>query len=460
MSVDDRLFSRVNEALEIYDDVHDLNAKRDVFVNEYLFHGVCIHPVVPYNILAFRYDVKHFGANWREFKDLIYYSKVIDGQENCDQVREEDNLAKDYDNEVPDLWGFTVLSQFDSSFNIASLPTIQREVLAGIQIVHVHGLARTVDSWIVCGLFFLISAINDEGFFGPLRLYFSGLRLMAVSSVLIDHQQYAHLQEVIRPGLVAHTSIAAVAHSMINFLRYRGPTRVTGTRLLIFETYRILILPAFLANEVVQASLSGPGKPVMISGLRRVVNLLFSLQWHAHFRDMGDLGSSLVIYAIKVSSLEKEPIIVLATTHAHVGEVVLGVRFLKIYRRIDKYMLAMKYFSTFEWEFNNNKCMSLFNSLCENDKEIFYFDASKLNYKDYLLNTVNGVRKYIFKESDDTIPAGKGVEGSYLLKKSLSNQIVPWLQTLTTRPPPPSVTAKPALRIEQENTPADNSDQH
>nr|CAD7398554.1 unnamed protein product [Timema cristinae] len=194
-------------------------------------------------------------ANWRECKDFIYYSKVIDVQENCDQVREEDNLAEYYDNEVPDL-----------------------------------------------------------------------------------------------------------------------------------------------------ASLSDPGKPVMISGLRWVVNLLFSLQWHTHLREMEDLGSSLVIHAIKVSSLEKERIIVLATTRVHVGEVVL---ILKIYRKIDNYLLVVRYFSTFEWNFNNNKCMSLFNSLCENDKEIFYFDASKLNYKDYLLNTIDGIRRYIFKESDDTIPAGK-----------------------------------------------------
>nr|CAD7450386.1 unnamed protein product [Timema bartmani] len=67
--------------------------------------------------------------------------------------------------------------------------------------------------------------------------------------------------------------------------------------------------------------------------------------------------------------------------------------FLKMYRKIDKYILAMRYFSTFEWDFNNNKCMSLFNSLSENDKEIFFFDVSTLNYKDYILNSIKWRKK-------------------------------------------------------------------
>nr|CAD7398553.1 unnamed protein product [Timema cristinae] len=81
--------------------------------------------------------------------------------------------------------------------------------------------------------------------------------------------------------------------------------------------------------------------------------------------------------------------------------------FLKLYRKIDKYMLSMKYFTTFNWNFDNRKCMSLYQSLALEDKEIFYFDSNAYDWRDYLRSCINGLRIYLFKESPDTIPAGK-----------------------------------------------------
>nr|CAD7591462.1 unnamed protein product [Timema genevievae] len=80
---------------------------------------------------------------------------------------------------------------------------------------------------------------------------------------------------------------------------------------------------------------------------------------------------------------------------------------LKIYRKVDKYILSIKYFTRFNWNFDNMKCMSLYQSLSEEDKEIFYFDSNAYDWRDYLRNSLDGIRMYIFKESPDTIPAGK-----------------------------------------------------
>nr|CAD7446966.1 unnamed protein product [Timema bartmani] len=80
---------------------------------------------------------------------------------------------------------------------------------------------------------------------------------------------------------------------------------------------------------------------------------------------------------------------------------------INIYRKIDKYMIAMKYFTGFNWNFDNRNCMSLYQSLTPEDKEIFYFDSNSYDWRDYLRNSVDGARIYIFKESPDTIPAGK-----------------------------------------------------
>nr|CAD7433980.1 unnamed protein product [Timema monikensis] len=61
---------------------------RDV-IFEYLFHGVSIHPDVPYNILALRYGgertsilklTKYFRANWRECKDLVEDTRAAEAK--------------------------------------------------------------------------------------------------------------------------------------------------------------------------------------------------------------------------------------------------------------------------------------------------------------------------------------------------------------------------------------------
>nr|CAD7397172.1 unnamed protein product [Timema cristinae] len=80
---------------------------------------------------------------------------------------------------------------------------------------------------------------------------------------------------------------------------------------------------------------------------------------------------------------------------------------IKIYRKVDKYMNSMKYFTTFEWDFDNHKCLSLYNSLGETDQDIFYFNSNEIIWKDYFRGLIDGGRIHLFKESVDTIPEGK-----------------------------------------------------
>nr|CAD7199536.1 unnamed protein product [Timema douglasi] len=82
-------------------------------------------------------------------------------------------------------------------------------------------------------------------------------------------------------------------------------------------------------------------------------------------------------------------------------------RLIKIYRKIDKYMVSMKYFTSFNWNFDNRNSMSLYKSLTPEDQEIFYFDSNSYDWRDYLRNSIDGGRVHLFKESLDTIPAGK-----------------------------------------------------
>nr|CAD7199570.1 unnamed protein product [Timema douglasi] len=79
----------------------------------------------------------------------------------------------------------------------------------------------------------------------------------------------------------------------------------------------------------------------------------------------------------------------------------------KIYRKVDKHIHLLKYFSMYECNFDNQKCLSLYNSLGEKDKEIFYFNSNEIVWKDYLTRLVDGGRLYMLKESVDTIPEGK-----------------------------------------------------
>ncbi|XP_037947415.1 fatty acyl-CoA reductase wat-like [Teleopsis dalmanni] len=79
-------------------------------------------------------------------------------------------------------------------------------------------------------------------------------------------------------------------------------------------------------------------------------------------------------------------------------------RLLNTYKKIHKFMSVIEYFSLRQWDFQIENVRSLWESLCDRDKEIFFFDMTQLDWDLFLQQYFRGIRQYLLQDPLDTIP--------------------------------------------------------
>ncbi|XP_026740164.1 fatty acyl-CoA reductase wat-like [Trichoplusia ni] len=72
--------------------------------------------------------------------------------------------------------------------------------------------------------------------------------------------------------------------------------------------------------------------------------------------------------------------------------------FTKIYRKVYKSSLALSYFTTHTWVFDDANADKLYLSLTPNDKLIFNFDTTNIDQMEYVTLWCVGIRKYLIKD--------------------------------------------------------------
>ncbi|KAF9408183.1 hypothetical protein HW555_012040 [Spodoptera exigua] len=82
-------------------------------------------------------------------------------------------------------------------------------------------------------------------------------------------------------------------------------------------------------------------------------------------------------------------------------------KMLKVYRKIHKFSSVLSYFCTREIKFCNSRTRELWEKTSEADKKIYPFSMSDLNWEEYFRDYLAGIRRYLFKESDDTLPQAR-----------------------------------------------------
>ncbi|KAF6206839.1 hypothetical protein GE061_018075, partial [Apolygus lucorum] len=80
---------------------------------------------------------------------------------------------------------------------------------------------------------------------------------------------------------------------------------------------------------------------------------------------------------------------------------------LKIYQRIHKFLDVIAYFLTQHWDFDTSNLQSLLNGLNSTDRQMFDFDMKKVDWDEFVVANSLGIRKFILKEDESNIPAGK-----------------------------------------------------
>lgn len=82
-------------------------------------------------------------------------------------------------------------------------------------------------------------------------------------------------------------------------------------------------------------------------------------------------------------------------------------QFVSMVHRMERAAGFLQYFTTKEWTFQCKNLINLRNQQSPKDKEIFDFDVRPIEWTPYLENYVLGVRKYILKEDESTLPAAR-----------------------------------------------------
>ncbi|XP_065172746.1 fatty acyl-CoA reductase 1-like [Atheta coriaria] len=80
---------------------------------------------------------------------------------------------------------------------------------------------------------------------------------------------------------------------------------------------------------------------------------------------------------------------------------------LPIYRRIQKGFEILKFYNGKQWDFSNKESRTAIDSLNLYEKQKYNFHITKFDYKEYFRDCTLCARRYILKESDESIPRAR-----------------------------------------------------
>lgn len=79
----------------------------------------------------------------------------------------------------------------------------------------------------------------------------------------------------------------------------------------------------------------------------------------------------------------------------------------RLYGKVEKAVEALEYFTTRQWFFKCSNVIALRELMNEQEREMFFFDAHKIDWDDYWVNYVKGARKFVLKEDESTYPQAR-----------------------------------------------------
>ncbi|XP_068621731.1 fatty acyl-CoA reductase wat-like [Battus philenor] len=82
-------------------------------------------------------------------------------------------------------------------------------------------------------------------------------------------------------------------------------------------------------------------------------------------------------------------------------------KMLKVYSKIHKFSSVISYFCTREIKFCNRRTKELWQSTSSLDRQLFPFSMGEIDWQDYFDDYLVGIRRYLFKQSDDSLPRAR-----------------------------------------------------
>ncbi|XP_015788751.1 putative fatty acyl-CoA reductase CG5065 [Tetranychus urticae] len=93
-------------------------------------------------------------------------------------------------------------------------------------------------------------------------------------------------------------------------------------------------------------------------------------------------------------------------------------KMVKIYEKLHRASKALEFFTTRQWRFKVDNVLMLCDQLRGVDKQLFHFDIRDLHWPTYWEDYILGIRKYVLKEENSTLPsARKNLQRLYYLNR-------------------------------------------
>ncbi|CAG9794554.1 unnamed protein product [Diatraea saccharalis] len=118
----------------------------------------------------------------------------------------------------------------------------------------------------------------------------------------------------------------------------------------------------------------------------------------------GSITTSKTLHYIKVLLIHCLPAILVDALLLILGKKPM---LLKVQRRIYIANLALHYYITKQWTFDNKNFVLLRSRIKEQDRKQFYYDIENVDKEEYFRKCCIGGRKYLLKEKDEDLPKAK-----------------------------------------------------
>lgn len=81
----------------------------------------------------------------------------------------------------------------------------------------------------------------------------------------------------------------------------------------------------------------------------------------------------------------------------------------RVQNKLEKAAACLEYFTTRQWSFADDNVQALCASLSAEDRRVFDFNVRNIDWDAYIESYVLGIRRFLFKESPQTLPKSRTV---------------------------------------------------
>ena len=86
-----------------------------------------------------------------------------------------------------------------------------------------------------------------------------------------------------------------------------------------------------------------------------------------------------------------------------------------VYEKVHRSIEALEHFTTNEWTWRTENFEKLVNSQNKVDREKFFIDIQRIDWKSYMESYILGVRYYLLREDPSTIPNARKKLNRYVV---------------------------------------------